>query len=200
MRAFCTPFGEFQSLSCVTLLSSEIKPPSNTNPNHIFMLSLEIVLKKLSKIISNLPDSVNCSNSLSHATGQLRKILEIIRVDPDVETYQRGNMTAWIAAAETDLTACVRDLARAERTTAAEGVRTMVDEARAMVIYSRDFLRNCEIVNNDFSFVVYGYGGERDSWEVIVENLITVSLFFGSQYFVLVLLFCLLLRIYYCKK
>lgn len=164
------------------------------------MLSLEASLKKLSNIISMVSDGTgsepafrNCSRSLGHAMGQLKNILEIMRIDPDVETYdQRGDMIAWINTAAEDLAACVSDLGTAE-STAADGVRTTVFEVAALVRYSKDFLVDCEIVNQNFRFgLANDWSSSRDE---IVENLITVSLF-GSQYFVLVLLFCLLLRIY----
>lgn len=90
-------------------------------------------------------------------------------------------MTAWIGAAAEDLAACA-DLGKAEG----------LADVAAAVGYSKEFLANCDVVNAQF---VWGQGDYRSWRGEVIENLITVSLF-GSQYFVLIFLFCLLLRVY----
>ncbi|KAI3463991.1 hypothetical protein Pfo_020654 [Paulownia fortunei] len=199
IREFCSP--SYSQFSCINSLSSTIKTQSNTNPNQIFVLSLETYRKELSNIISMAsnqtgpePDFRNCSSSLGHAMDQLNNILGIMRVNPDVETQtyeQRGDMTAWINFAAEDLASCAGDLGKVE-STAVDGVRAKVLEVEALVGYSKEFLVNCNGVNENFRFAL---ANDKSSIDQIVENLVAVS-FFGTQYFVLVLLFCLLLRIY----
>lgn len=188
IQEFCSPFG-FRS-ACIDSLSSAIRTPPNADPSQILLLSLESSLTKISDIISTARTQLelsNCSSSLSHAAGQLNNILEILRVDPDVESYDRRNMTAWIGAAAEDLAVCA-NLGKEE----SEGVGMKVAEVAAVVGYSKDFVADCDVVNAQFRW----WAGDYRSWsDEVVENLITVSLF-GSQYFVLIFLFCLLLRIY----
>lgn len=123
---------------------------------------------------------------MSHAAAQLSNILEILGIDPDVESYDRGNMTAWIGAAVEDLAAC------AELGKEFEGVEKKVAGVAAVMEYGADFLANCDVVNAQFR----SSAGDYRSWkDEVVENLFTVTLF-GSQYLVLIFLFCLLIRIY----
>ncbi|KAH6758425.1 hypothetical protein C2S51_018660 [Perilla frutescens var. frutescens] len=192
IQEFCSPFG-FRT-ACIESLSSAIRPPPNASPNQILLLSLEFSLSKISDTVFSTRSELalsNCSSSLSHAAGQLNSILEILRIDPDVESYDRVNMTAWISAAAEDLAACANlNLGKAE----SEAAIKLADVA-AVVGYSKDFVANCDVVNAQFRnqvMAIENYSSWRDE---VVENLITVSLF-GSQYFVLIFLFCLLLRIY----
>lgn len=183
IREFCSSF-VFQP-DCVNSLSPAINPPPDANPNHVFLLSLESSLTKISNISSTARSELvlsNCSSSLTHAASQLSKILEVLRIDPDVGSYDRGNMTAWIGAAAEDLAAC-----------AELGKVGDVADVAAVVGYSRVYLANYDVVNAQF---VLGLQEDYRSWrDEVVENLMTVSLF-GSQYLVLIFLFCLLLRIY----
>lgn len=179
IRQFCSPF-VFQP-ACVNSLSAAINPPPDANPNHIFLLSLEFSLTKISNINRSELALSNCSSSLTHTASQLNKILEVLRIDPDVESYDRRNMTAWIGAAAEDLAACVK-LGKVEG----------VAEVAAVVGYSRVYLENCGVVNAQF---VWGQGDYRSWRDEVIENLMTVSLF-GLQYLVLIFLFCFLLRIY----
>lgn len=105
-------------------------------------------------------------------------------------------MTASITEAIEDLTSCRSDLGKVGSTAAGE-VSAQIYEVAAMVGYGKDFLLNCDAVNENFRL---GMGlamknEDQSSRNQIVENLIDMSLF-GSQYVVLVLLFCLFLRIY----
>ncbi|KAK6153393.1 hypothetical protein DH2020_013032 [Rehmannia glutinosa] len=199
IREFCSSSYTF---SCITSLSTAIRIPSNTNPNQIFMLSLETSRIKLSNIILSMasnetrPEAAlrNCSGSLGHAMGQLGNILELIRVNPDLETRtyeQRGDMTAWIDAAAEDLASCVGDLGKVE-STAVDGLMGKVVEVGDLVGYGKEFVVNIDSVNQNFRWAL---AQDESSRNRIVDNLAAVS-FFGSQYFVLVLLFCLLVRIY----
>ncbi|KAL1536933.1 hypothetical protein AAHA92_29505 [Salvia divinorum] len=181
---FCSPF-EFQS-ACVDSISSETNPSPDANPNQIFILSLQSSLTKISEIIPITRSDralSSCSSSLSHAAAQLSNILETLGIDPDLESYDRGNMKVWIGAAVGGLAACAE---------ADSEMGKMVADVAAVVRYGEYFLANCDVVNSQFR---WSRRYSRNWINEVPENLITVSLF-GLQYLALIFLFCLLLRIY----
>ncbi|KAG6436451.1 hypothetical protein SASPL_101350 [Salvia splendens] len=83
----------------------------------------------------------SCTSSLSHAAAQLSNILETLRIEPELESYDRGNMKAWIDAAVADLAACAE---------ADSEVGKMVADVAAVVMYGKYFLANCDVVNLQF--------------------------------------------------
>lgn len=181
---FCSPF-EFQS-ACINSISSKTNPPPDANPNQIFLLSLQSSLTKISEIIPiTRSDGAlsSCSTSLSHAADQISNILETLGIDPDLESYDRGNMKAWIGAAAADLAACAE---------ADSEVGKKVADVAAVVRYGEFFLENSDVVNSQFR---WSPRYSSDWGNKVPENLITVTIF-GLQYLPLIFLFCLYLRIY----
>ncbi|EYU24393.1 hypothetical protein ABFS82_04G159400 [Erythranthe guttata] len=191
---FCTV--SYSEFSCINSVSAAIKTRSNTDPNGVFFLSLKTSLKQLSGIISAAsnetrpgPGFADCLTSLGRAAGRLGSVLDAVRVNPDLEARtsdQRREMSEWIGGAAEDLAVCVGgDLGGKVESTALDG-------AAALVGYSKEFLADSDVANENFRFALANGGGSRNQ---VVEDLIAVS-FFVPQYFVLALLFCLLLRIY----
>ncbi|KAG8388675.1 hypothetical protein BUALT_Bualt02G0150000 [Buddleja alternifolia] len=199
IRAFCLP--SHTEFFCVTSIYSAIITTPNTNPNLVFELSLHKAVEELSAAISMASKDTrfgNCSTSLSHAVSLLNRTLGIMRVNSDIETQtyeQRRDMIAWVAIAIDDLESCQSDLEKVLESTA---VGANVYEARSLLRYSKDFLVDCDVVNENFRFDVENEDGNKSSRNRIVEDLIAATLF-GSQYFVMVILFCMFLRIYCCK-
>lgn len=103
-------------------------------------------------------------------------------------------MTVSITTAIDDLRSCVNDLGKL-KSTAVDEVREEVHELEVYVSYSRNFLINCDGVLENFGYALQMENTENSSELLFFENLFAVG-FYGSQYLVLVFLFCLLLRIY----
>lgn len=197
IREFCSV--SYSEFLCINSLSYRIKTESDSKPDRILYLSLQASLKQLSDTNATAsngtrpePAFVSCLNSTRHAMGQLNNVLDLMRVQPELETRtyeQMRDMSEWINIAAEDLGRCVGDLGKVG-STALDGVI----EVGALVGYCKEFLANSDVVNENFRFGLRNIV-DRSYRNQIVEDLVAVSLF-GSHYFVLLFLFCLLLRIY----
>ncbi|KAL7153315.1 hypothetical protein ABFS83_04G159900 [Erythranthe nasuta] len=194
IRAFCSP--SRSQFSCIDSLSStfinKLRPDSD--PNSIFLLSLETSVERLSVVISppsdgTRPESSDCLNLSALALGQLGKALDAFRVKSKrvtvVPTMRRRDLRRWIAAAAEDLARCVGGGAGMARIRSKDLDRLI--EVSELVGYCEEFLANSDFAIENFRWYL---ASDRSSRDRIVEDLLRVSLF------LLVLLFCLLLRIY----
>ncbi|KAL7115106.1 hypothetical protein ACP275_04G163600 [Erythranthe tilingii] len=196
IRAFCSP--SRSQFSCIDSLSSTInKLRPDSDPSTIFLLSLETSVERLSGVVSPLsdgtrPEPSDCLNSSALAAGQLGKALDVFRVKSKrvtvVPTMRRRDLRRWIGAAAEDLARCVGGGVGKARS---KDLDRLI-EVSELVGYCKEFLANSDFAIEKFRWYL---ASDRSSRDRIVEDLLTVSLF-GLQYFVLVLLFCLLLRIY----
>ncbi|KAL8057046.1 hypothetical protein ABFX02_04G158600 [Erythranthe guttata] len=193
IRAFCS--SSSSQFSCIDSLSSTIinKLRPDSDPNSIFLLSLETSVERLSGVVpppsdGTRPEPSDCMNSSALALGQLGKALDAFRVKSKrvtvVPTMRRRDLRWWIGAAAEDLARCVGG--GCEGKVQSKDLDALI-EVSELVGYCEEFLANSDFAIENFRRYLASDPSSRDR---IVEDLLRVSLF------VLVLLFCLLLRIY----
>lgn len=115
--------------------------------------------------------------------------LAVMRVNPVIETHafeHRRSMVLLIEKAMETLRSCGKDFQKTG-STAMDEAGARVHEVGVLLRNSKNFLDNFEWVNGNFH-------SNDDYWSTrkILEYVADVSLF-GSQYLVLIFLFCLLL-------
>ncbi|KAL9155907.1 hypothetical protein ABFS82_09G037300 [Erythranthe guttata] len=129
--------------SCSGTNYSDLPEPAVTDPNRVFILSLQAAAVQLQNITSSLTTTTtsssfnNCSVSLRHRSGQIREVLDTMRVDPFVgrlSMEQRFEIMKRISVAKENLMSCVRGMGEMESTAEIEEVRA---EVLRVIVYLR---------------------------------------------------------------
>ncbi|KAL7139217.1 hypothetical protein ABFS83_09G036100 [Erythranthe nasuta] len=111
-----------------------------TDPNQIFILSLQAAAEQLQNI--TITTDKNCSDSLRFGSDQIRYVLATVRGDPFVEKRSFGQRVAiveGIGLAEDDLNPCVDYLLDDVESTAVREVRAKVLRVMVYLSSSREF-------------------------------------------------------------
>ncbi|KAL2244254.1 UNVERIFIED_CONTAM: hypothetical protein Sindi_0543400 [Sesamum indicum] len=202
LQAFC--FVSYNRPSCIKTFNPIISGKSISDPNQIFILSLQHAIKELENVIPLVQSNTtqiregndqtvaafkNCSTSLPDALSQIRDTLGKMRANPFVEAQsdeQRAEMMSRITTVEENLGSCIEDLATVEATDVRE-VRAKVFDVKAYVNSGGDFVLGFdEVLQMLWSYKV----GDRG---LVLESLFDISMC-GLQLIFVFFLFLALFR------